>query len=321
MESVRETAKKVWAAIIAAIKRAGEWLKTMWKRLTDSNVRLKERAEKQLKVIEGIDEGKKPQGKIENAGLAAKLAIDGKVADQYSHDFSVFGEFVAGMATKVVPNVVAFTGQTLSAIAANASGDSDLPFDSAKLKAAFAGVTLNDAGRDSDVDSGLDTRKSEQLPGGKCLVVQYPNNDGVEGAKAFPAAKMSIDLFKPELAKPKSAELPILSKPECSGIVKTVLGVSENIGKLRALEADFDKFIKGILASAVAMEKANEQFEAASKDGETKHKVRTKLILARAWFSRVTTRVSNLPAVVGSYALSTSKAGLDYVELSLKEYK
>lgn len=317
MESVKETAKAVWDAILKAIGEAGKWLKNFFAKLVDANVRLKARAEKTAAAAKSVKG--EASGEIENAGLVAKLAIDGKVEAGWWQKFDSFVKFVEAMSGKVVPAVVAYSKEVVDSIpkSVNDQGQEDIVFKAAGAKAAFSGLQLSAA--EGEATEGLETLKSAQLPGGKALVVQLPTADGVEGAKAFAKARTGFDYFKPALAKPSTDKLPVMKGDEALAIAEDVVRVTGSIETLRGLEKEFDAFLKSLTAGAQTFAKAQ---ELANDPGNAKAvAAKKKLLAARAVYTSLTHRVSNIPATVGSYALSTSKAALDYAELSLKAHK
>lgn len=317
MESVQETAKKVWEAIMAAIKRAGEWLANFWKTLTDSNHRLKARAEK-LAAAARATSGEAKEKEIDNAGLAAKLHTNGKVESNFGHDFKDFQGFVATMADKVIPGVVEFSRGIVGSVEASAKdqGSEDILFKAEGMKAAYSSLGLT-AG-EGEGGEGVETLKSKQLLGGKALIVQLPTADGVAGAQAFAKCKTTIGLFKPALAKPTTSKLPVLATGEAAGVAEGVMEISKHIDTMRNLEKDF-KSLVALMSSAAAN---FGRMQDNANDPGNKHAVaaKTKLTTARVVISAISTRVSNLPATFGSYALSTAKAATDYSELSLKQY-
>ena len=317
MESVKETAKKVWEAIIAAIKRAGEWLKNFWKTLTDSNHRLKGRAEKIKAAVASVKGG--AEGEIENAGLADKLHINGKVEKNFGQDFDEFVKFCETMSGKVLPGVIESSKKVVDMIpkAAQDTKQEDIPFRAADIKAAFTGVQLSAA--EGEGAEGVEVLKSKQLLGGRALVVQLPTADGVAGAMAFAKCKTAVGFFKPAVAKATSEKLPVLSLAEVRGIADNVADVSKHIDTMRGLEKDFDSFVKALAVGAGQFSKSQELAQDAGNAKVVAAK--KKLQAARAVFSSLVTRVSNMPANFGTYALSTSKAAMDYSELSMKAYK
>ncbi len=302
LESVKDTAKKVLEAIIAAIKRAGEWLKDFWKTLTDSNHRLKARAKKVMAAASSA----KGEGEIENEGLANKLHIGGKVAN-FDRDFGEFTAFAEAMGGRVVGAIVKNAETVCKNVADAVAQKGEISFKAADMKAAYNGVKLSAA--EGETVEGFENLRSEQLPGGKALLVQLPTADGNAGAQAFGKAKTAIGLFAPSTAKASSAKLPALTSAQVTTIAGSVLSVCEAIDKLRALEAEFDKFVKQMLTSANILLNVKE----GEKVGAT--------AVAKGVISSLTTRTANLASSIGSYSLSTSKAALDYCELSMKAAK
>ncbi len=314
MESVTDKMKQVWAAIVAAIKRAGEWLKGFWKTLTDSNVRLKARAEK---VAAAARSAKADGGaEIENGGLANKLHTNGKVEKQFGHDFAEFTSFCEAMAGKVIPAVVDYSGKMAEAVAKSAADQeqADIPFRAADVKSAYSGIQLSAA--EGEAAEGLESLKSKQLPGGKALLVQIPTADGIAGAESMAKAKTVIGLFKPATAKATTEKMPAMAAGEAAGVAENVVKVSAAIDSLRQQEKAFDAYISKLSAAAGNFAKLQ---DLNNDPGNAKVvAAKKKLNSARVIFSALVTRVSNMPANFGSYAMSTSKAALDYAELSLK---
>ena len=314
LESVKETAANVWKAIVEAIKRAGEWLKNFWKTLTDSNHRLKARAEK-VKAAAASATGD-ASGEIENGSLANKLHVNGKVEKGFATDFGVFAGVVGTMAGKVVPGVVNYSKEVVGDNqkgVMNGNYD-DFSFKAASVKAAYSGLKLSAA--EGEAAEGLETLKSEQLPGGKAVIVQIPTADGVDGMQQLARAKTAIGLFKPATAKATSDKLPVMAGGEVANVAGMVLQVSAHVDTLRGLEKEFDAFVKQLLTAASNFN--NLGGKEAMKEGADVGKAKAAMAKARAVLSSMVTRISNLPAAVGGYALSTSKSALDYCELSLK---
>ena len=81
MEEVAERAKKLWDTIIAALKRAWEWVKNFFKSLLDATIGLKARAEKLEKVAAATKGGHGPTGKKINSSGFALLTVDGKLQE------------------------------------------------------------------------------------------------------------------------------------------------------------------------------------------------------------------------------------------------
>lgn len=317
MESVKETAQTIWKAILKAIEEAGKWLKNFWKTLTDSNHRLKARAEK-VKAAAPSVKGE-ASGEIENSSLADKLHINGKVEKNFGQDFGEFTKFCGIMTEKVVPGVVGVSKKVVELIptAAKDQEQEDIPFKASDIKSAFSGIQLSAA--EGESVEGIEVLKSKQLLGGKALVVQVPTADGVAGAAAFAKCKTVVTLFKPAVAKATSDKLPVMSTNEIGGVADEVLAVSKHVDALRALEKEFDSFVKSLIVGASGFAKMQElNFD----EGNAKMvAMKKKLQAAKAIFSSMVTRVSNMPANFGGYALTTSKAAMDYCELSLKAYK
>lgn len=316
VNSIKETGKKVWEAIIAAIQRAGAWLKNFWKTLTDSNHRLKARAEK-IKAAAASVSGTAATTEIENGSLASKLHTNGKVEKNFGQDFDTFTKFCEAMSSKVVPGVTGYSKKVVELLpkVVQDQESEDIPFRAGEVKSAYAGISLS-AGDEGG--EGIESLKSTQLLGGRALLVQLPTADGVDGAIQFARCKTTIGLFKPAVAKATSDKMPVMATNEIGGVAANVLKVSAAVDTLRGLENEFDAFVKAL---SVGAQQFTKNVDLANDAGNPKAvAMKKKMQAAKAIFSGMVTRVSNLPSNFGSYALNTSKAAMDYCEVSMKAY-
>jgi len=79
VEGIRETAKKIWAAIVSAIQKSIEWLKQLFTKIFYSAERLKKRAKAVIRKAERVG-GDPKEKEIEDFSLLKSVCVGTKVA-------------------------------------------------------------------------------------------------------------------------------------------------------------------------------------------------------------------------------------------------
>jgi len=94
MEGIKQTASKIWKAIVDAFKRAIEWISDVFNRIFSFNKKLSVKIEKQIKEIEEIEvEYEETVITFQDDDLYKKLYCDGSIAElkdiKYSSDIVI----------------------------------------------------------------------------------------------------------------------------------------------------------------------------------------------------------------------------------------
>jgi hypothetical protein len=101
LESVGEVISKAWAAIVAAAKKAWEWIKGWYAKLFDANTKVGNRAKALLAAADKMEGEGKGTESIKNEGIVNRLKMDGEttVGKVFESLEKVSKEFESGAST------------------------------------------------------------------------------------------------------------------------------------------------------------------------------------------------------------------------------
>lgn len=304
VEELNKTIKKIWEAIVNAFNKVVEYVKSFVAALFDGTERLLQRADSLEKRLNGVKGTPKADAKI--TGSVVKALSDSKGASK-----ETALKFLA-QGPKVAASVAAV------AKIANA-GDVNIK-EVVQSKEKFDGFSLKATavpGSEKLTESapeGLEwiTLGGREVPGNKRIAVTVAKSE-LKGAEAFAAgSKFSVRIV-PANAKLdlKDASLAVLSKEE---------GLSA-VGEVRST-------VKAIIAqknAADALSKSVTQLISEARSAATMGNEEDKEITGRSrtvqgfLTASVNTSVK-ASVVILKEATTMAKAGLDYVEASLKEF-
>lgn len=298
LEGIKETAKKVWDAIIAGINKVIDAIKNVWKYMTDGNVRMKARAEKLLKAAEGTKGTLSGEKVIKKESIIRKVSNSGNVP--FDNSVKNFGENVEKAVKDGIPSlIVAFEKINASVIQGAKDPEvEELQFDPESFKQSI------------EVKSG-------KIGAGNLVffIRETPVAKGSEGIKQIGEIEIGVGAYAEKVPN----EIKTLEIEQIKTVIKTVLEVSANIDKLRGLEKQFTEAGNKVLVAAKAF--AAEKELSASESGEKVAAIKRKVAAAKIFLTRGFTRMANVPGVFGNRAFGISKGLLDYCEVSMKQYK
>jgi hypothetical protein len=316
MEDIKENIKRIWAAIVAQITRAIEWMADFFERIFVAARKLKERALKLKAKSTAV--GKSTSGKkeadFENEKLATALAINGSVAAKPT----------AGL-TKVVSLAdEIFNGEALGvAMVEGAIKELDAIKSNPKaiLEQASGKMTGIIGSKKSSTDgfaelvAGTEMYSSEELPGGKAVItiVAAEGLKGAEREAATKAQSSKVEYFKGSKAAAANKKIATLEFGTCEEIADEVVKLADALLKYKQNAGKTKDAKKKLAAAGKACGDA-----AAKATDETDKKG---FALGKVIFTNAASCADQPGAQFAGYALNTGKAFLDLVEESLKRHK
>jgi hypothetical protein len=293
LEEVSEQIKKVWASIVAAIKRAIEWVKNFVKKLLDNVEPMIKRAT-ELKEHAGKVEGEAKEKSFKNGSLAKALHLGGKVAADASA-----AQRLAEVAEKVFAGYKRWADDikdTSGDVKVMLEGASDL---SSKLDPAkdFGLEAVHDAASQGlpQIEGGKYGRSAE-MPGGNALVIVV--------APKLDDSKVGIMPFNKAAAEFKGEDVPVLSKEAAIEVADLVIKAGESIKANQAAVKDADDAKNNLMKAADAASKAED-----GKHGEAVKAIKGALKLVDAPY-----------VALASYVVKAGKSLNQHIEQSLKAY-
>jgi hypothetical protein len=311
LEGVKEKIKEIWAAIIAHIKKAIEWIKGHFNKIFGA-------AEKLLKRAQALSAVQKPNGQpkektFDNERIVAALHIGGNIPASVSAELAK----IAVISDKVFTQIADFNGKAADKLLEE-MGKTD--GDVAAITALpFAGGAVPEVANPEAIGfskphDGLSLFRSPAMLGNKAIIVEAPKA-AVSGAAAVVAAsKTSVALgaFDPKAKAPSATTVKVVDTGEIGKIADEVVKICQEVIKYKAKLGKFGDLKSKIVSAA----------EKAGKDANTEED-KGKAAYHSAMQKIATATVNNLdrcPAAMSAYALNTSKNALDLAEQSLKQY-
>lgn len=331
MESLRDKARQVWEAIINAIKKAAKWIKGHFLKHFGAFEKLEGRA-KALQEKAANTTGKAEESKFENDRLAAALHVERNITFAGIKD-----------SLDIAVNVVSSYGKLESATASvveevdaidSASGIASVADKMETVikvveGAASASDNVTDAKEKKNhaAAEGAELKASKPLAGGVKVYISRPNDSDKVPAhyKATVAKKQSdVDVSGKALStlQPSQAE-------QLAAVVEELAIAGKNsrkaTDKLGDLKEKLVKKVEKLAQTAGKVEAGDDNGAGGQYDDDSARTAntaeRSAAKSARRTAVAIDKLVGNFPAKFNDYALTTAKAALDYVELSLRQYK
>lgn len=315
LEDFKDRLKEIWAAIVAAIKKAINWVKGHWNAVFGAAEKLSKRAAALQERSQ--TSGVKKEASFENDRLAKSLAIGNAPVTNVIQHAKDLKEIVSAMVTKGAEVSKKLGEEAVNAIE-HQEGAKIGQLLSLVQPLAGEKVANPDAEGLAAPGEGLALYRSKQLFGGQALFSRVPDAgahsapDGQAAAKAISLAGYSISKFSKDVKDPTNKKLVTLSTTDCGSLAGIVKEIAEELVAYKknatALGETQDKLVKA--AEKVANSAGSEEDEAKRKEMGSLQGV-----------ANAANRILTVPGTqVSKYAINTGKALLDYVELSLKQY-
>lgn len=315
LEAIQETISTVWKAIVAAIRKAYEWVKKYWLQVFGAAEKLQKRAKALAERSRAVT-GTAAQKSFDNDRLAKALAIDNTVP----------ANVVAAAADlKEATSLVVTTGAQMSGAIGEAAvkaldelkGDSIGPL--VALCKNYGGEKVSDPQSEGLAAGaeGIEVYRSKQLLGGRAIISRIPGSGGTpsieEYVKRIGETSYSLGKFSSKIKdEPVGKKFNTLSTADAAKLAETVAQIADEMLAYRKNTPKLEELQKKL---ADAAEKV------ASSAGKEEDEAKRKNLTACKAIATAANRLFTQPgAEFMKYAVGTSKALLDYVEESLKQY-
>lgn len=317
LEGIGEQLKKVWASIVAAIKRIIDWVKDHFNKMFGAAEKLQKRAKAIAEKAKAVTGSADTGAKIENERLVKALHMSGKIANTPSGSL----ENVLTVANSVFGHVADFSAKSgeaaLKALEATDGKVADIfsgPFTPDNGIKALSQSDAQAAGFEP-APAGLELYRSFELPGGKAVLGRYPSKatQGEDAVKALIGSSAALTAYSNKAAEPSGAALPTLASAEIGKVAEQVATLCGEIIAYKAKIGKADGIKKKILSAAEKLSKASMKEDDKDKAA---------FMSAQQKIAQASAQSIDKPAPqFMQYALVTGKAFLDYCEESLKLYK
>lgn len=306
MEEIKDQIKKIWEAIVNALKKAVAWVADHFNKVFGAAEKLQKRAEAISKAADGVT-GKAENAKITNAGLVKALHVSGSTDNIVASIKKVAEVAKAELDTGANETIKSAEAQV------EAIEDPVAKADSFAVKAEKSNVGENEGF--SSAGEGMGWVRGEELPGGLALVTRAPQADakGLDGIRAASRTRTAIQAFNPKAKDPSKEDLKTLAVADVMAVAESVKVIGAEVQAFRKTQKKLEEVLKKAVSAA---EKAGKEAE-KEEDKTKKEALKTVAGLASSLPGNVVSKFTG----VSQYGLKVGKAALDYCELSLKQYK
>lgn len=307
MEDIKEQIKKIWDAIINAIKKAAAWVTDHFNKVFGAAEKLQKRAEAISKAADGVT-GKAENQKITNGGLFKALQINGSVDGVVAGIKKVAELAKEQLDTKANEKIKSAEGQIEAIEDPIGKADS---FTCSPVQGNKVGENEGFA----NAGDGMEWVRGDELPGGMALVSRTPAAEakGLDGIRAAARSRTSIQAFNPKAKDSSKEDLKVLSTGDVMAVAEAVKTIGAEVQAFRKTQKKLEEILKKAVSAA---EKAGKSAE-GEEDKTKKDAFKTVAGLASSLPGNIVTSFTS----VSQYGLKAGKAALDLCELSLKEYK
>jgi len=303
MEGVGEQIKKIWDAIVEAIKKAKQWIIDNFNKYFGAAEKLQKRA-KAIKDRGSKLSGKAKEAKVKSSSLVKALHIAGKV-DNVAAGIETVSVVVTKTFTRVTNHSLKETEKLIAGLE-----------DDGKVATMSVTAAASNVGDDVYGAPGQDMvyQRGEEMPGGFAVVERAPSKaaTGAEALELYSRQEVIVKPFNPKANAPTNEELPTLDGATIVKIATSVEKISDAIVGGRATEKKLTEALDKAVRAAEKHSKAVE----GEEDAEKKKTARS---LQKATGNLTKVLVGSVASVVG-YAGRASSSALNYCELSLKQY-
>lgn len=320
-EQIVAAAKKIWAAIVAALTKALEWAEQFWEQISLSNERLLKRALKLHAASKTIEKKTEEVQLFHNARLAKALHVKGEESVVKTADRAMqLGQHVKASSGYAFRNTAKDLLAQLAAPTATMIANFELlPMRTTDMKEVTSPVA---AGFDEPA-RGLAVYRTEELPGGKALISYAPRSDlkGDDAVFAMSDIRIFVGPYDPKRTNEEvSDELRALEPSEINRICEIAVVISTNVLQIKEQSGVTRNVKKELLKQARVKE--NNPAYLNLRLGTPREMENQRTLQQTARILRGYARLSDMvETVAGAYLMSTTKSLLDYAELSMNVHK
>ena len=302
MEDIKDKAKEIWAAIVAAFKRMLAWVVDHFNKIFGSAEKLQKRAQAVIKMAEDKVGKKAEKTTFEGASLVKNLGTAGNTDG-----------VKAGM-VKVLDLAKTVLGTQASAVIAEGDKIIEAIGDIAKVDQISLDGTNGDNKEYGEPPAGMGFFVDAGLPGDKVYLKLSPKAKvtGKDALELFGKIKEAV-VLKAGYKEPTKTDIKVVTPADAEAIAKTVEAIGSELQSFRKTSDKLQDLLKKATKAAESASKGSDDEEDAAK------KELGKVIRSAT---------NNLPKFiiggvksVAEYSLTTGKAALDLCEQSMKQYK
>lgn len=311
MDGIKDRAKSIWEAIVKVFNQAVDWVKDFIRKLTDSSLKLKKRAEKII-AESGKLGGKtiKADAKVTTGSFAKQLVAGDKVPE--GADFVSKMEAYIKTQKEINAKIKGMSDNGKNAVkdimGAVASSDS-LNEKIGKAAKSMLGMWTGKNSNNADLQmDGMQLGEFELVFGNKSFYSRVPQY--LETNKADAAFEELIKNTKFTVSESAGAKEVKEAVKEVVALQKEeIKSVATAIKSHMDIYKDYDKELKALEESRDSIRKGMDRIKNAFSEND-----RTAARIAKTYVSALTAGASSLRG----YDIKTCKAALDYCAASLK---
>lgn len=324
IEGFVDSVKKIWEAIVAAMKKAFEWVADFFINIFRGADHLKARAEK-LKKAAKQNEGGIKEKTIENEHLAGALQISGEVITNIHANLKIFHGLVESTfntsknqsKTFASSFAVMFEKELLNVehVAKFLVYKGDYTSDEVVHNPEQAGFIA--------VPENLVFVRSAEMFGGKAIVgvLADKNLNGKALYDVIDNISIRVGDFNPKATKGTLKSLPTMNANDAGYVADQVITIADQLLKYKALNKELNKIKRDFNLRLLKINLLIPEFAEHGRQASPHYtnKEINHVVQSCKQAARFFVRMIEQPATsMASYTLRTGKALLDYVEESLK---
>lgn len=311
-ENIREQAKGVWAAVYKVLLEAKDWIVNFFKGIFDSNLRMRNYAEKLKGKIATVGELKDGAGKeSEQKAIVQKLVVGNNAVNGASVVAALQAaiKVADGVFDGVMKSQEVFEGFDIANLVASKEGFKQFALKKSALVKNFPGLKKADFKVLGTAPEGTEFYSSGLLAGNNYLAVALPTTDLTGDAAAAAVSKIRFKLVQ-DGSQGASESIKPLSKEELTSVLDAVIA---NANRVVGLKQDADALTK---AQDKLLAEVKRIAASAEANGAAKASASAKAILTTAsnFFSRPTSAIVNIVTKSNSGAVA-------YAAWSLSQYE
>lgn len=313
LEDIKEQIKKIWDAIVKAVKKVIDWVKEHFNKIFGTAEKLQKRA-KALADKVGSITGTPKEKTIENERLVKALHIGNNPPANLAGGLDAVKE-TADKIFGIIGDRVAEGGERSLEIL---NSDHKTPVSDIKKKAmnpeGCTEVSDPEGKGFGNPGDGMKVWVGKEMPGGKALVYRGNSADvsGEDAVRAFSHSSAAIAALDPKAKDPTKTAVATLNPSDAAKIAEKVAALA---GEVVAYKAKLGK-LTGIQDKIA--EAADKLGKAANT--ETDKDVAATMRARQKIAQSAPANITRAAVGVASYVLNTGKAACDYIELSMKQY-
>ena len=333
MEGIGDAMKKIWDAIVKAIKDSIQWIKNFFSKIFGATDKVEERADELDKELKQLENSKatikaiamesNSMNTMKNETIATGLSIGGKTGP-VQHATEAFLSVADSIFSEHTSRIKSSSEDFVKYLETNYLDEMKEPdieeaptvnCDYLAVKGMEYVPNAYSKGFGRVGDNGA-LYRSRELPGNDAAI-SYTTDKDAKGVAIFINVKQCMDNFDPKRSPITNFKVPILTLPECKQVIQCV---KEYSGKSSSYKASLEK-------TEQLRERLIKMSEKIGKDSERKAMMevgkesgKRKLRDLQQAIVSIAKLVDSSAATFSVYGVKTSKLFLDYVALSMKQY-